>query len=129
MVVLPDPLAPMVVPPLVVVSVLAVPLGVVVVVPLAAVSLLVLPLGVVVVAPAAGEVVVPVDAPAAPGAGLESVVLDPLVPGLLVLGPLVLGVCAVAKPPIARAAAAASVDRVFLVVLISLLLERNPEGN
>lgn len=128
MVVLPDPLAPMVVPPLVVVSVLAVPLGVVVV-PLAAVSLLVLPLGVVVVAPAAGEVVVPVDAPAAPGAALESVVLDPLVPGLLVLGPLVLGVCAVAKPPIARAAAAASVDRVFLVVLISLLLERNPEGN
>ena len=114
MVVLPDPLAPMVVPPLVVVSVLAVPLGVVVVVPLAAVSLLVLPLGVVVVAPAAGEVVVPVDAPAAPGAALESVVL---------------GVCAVAKPPIARAAAAASVDRVFLVVLISLLLERNPEGN
>jgi hypothetical protein len=129
--VLPEPLAPMLVPlPLVVVSVLAVPLeeapGVVLVVPPAAVPLLELPLGVVVlglplglvvVAPVEG-VVLPGEAPAAPGAALESVVVDPLL----------LGVCAVAQPPIARAAAAASVVRVFLVVLISLLLEQNPEG-
>ena len=129
--VLPEPLAPIVVPlPLVVASVLAVPLeeapGVVLVVSLAAVPPLELPLGVVVlglplglvlVAPAEG-VVLPGEAPAAPGAALESVLLDPLL----------LGVCAVAQPPIATAAAAASVVRVFLVVLISLLLERNPEG-
>lgn len=119
--VLPELLAPIEVPlPLVVVSVLAVPLGeaapgVLPVVPLPVLPLLGLPLGVV-VAPAEGVVLG--DAPAAPGAALESVVLDPLL----------LGVCAVAQPPIARAAAAASVVRVFLVVLISLLLERNPEG-
>lgn len=128
----PEPLAPMVEPlPLVVVSVLAVPLeeapGVVVVVPLAAVPLpepplgvvvLGLPLGAVVVAPVEGAVL-PGEAPAAGGVALESVVLDPLL----------LGVCAMAQPPAARAAAAASVVRVCLVVLISLLLELNPEGN
>jgi hypothetical protein len=115
-VVLPELLAPMVLLPLVLLSVLAVPLGlevlgavlgVALVVPPA--SLLGLPLGVVVLGLPLGVAVV---APAA-GAALES---------------LLLGVCAMAQPPIARAVAAASVVRVFLVVLISLLLERNPEG-
>ena len=121
----PEPLAPMVEPlPLVVVSVLAVPLeeapGVVPAVPLAeepllelllGVVVLGLPLGPVVVAPVEG-VVLPGEAPAAAGVALESVVLDPLL----------LGVCAMAQPPDASAAAAARLVRVCFVMLISLLL-------
>lgn len=68
-----------------------------------------------------GDVVVSLDE------GVEPVVdeLEPAVPEPEVPLP---EVCAIAKPPNAKAAAAARVVRVFLVVVISNSLSGNPEG-
>ena len=129
--VLPVPLAPMevlplvlgveAVEPLLVLGLAAVEpllvLGVAEVEPLVLVSVLGVALGVWVVeepvaAPAAGAVAPEADEPEVP----EPVVLLP-------------DVWAMDRPPMARAAAAARVVRVFLVVDIANSLSGNPEGN
>jgi hypothetical protein len=134
-------LPPLVVPPLeplaplALVSVLGLLPEPVVVLPLPLVPLLpaaVLPELVLPAEPVLGPPVLAAPAPPVP----EPVAPDPLVPGdadepePVVPEPLLLpDVCASDSPPMAKAAAAARVVRVFLVVIMSYSLSGNPEGN
>lgn len=136
----------MVVPPLVLpLAVLPLPVVPLLAVPLPLVPLPVVPLPVVVLPPDA-VLPEPVEPVLAPAAGLL-VLPEPVVPELAplpVLGevadepepevpeplvPLPDEVWATDSPPMARAAAAARVVRVFLVVIMSYSLIGNPEGN